>query len=240
MQTVGPLAPDDLPPALDLEAADGEAGATAAADALTFLATVATLTGRTPVVYTSAAFVARTFPPRGLRGPSGRRRTRAASRAPAREPSPISIPSTAPSRSSRPSSPARSSTRVPSAATEALEKPEARPTQEKRRPARRRAASTTGQPTAAPSSTAHRSATAKLRPTRRATRARAPTPAKAQDAAAARQGRTPQPRRRHGSPSVQSRCSAACDAGELAKQRRADRDPRPAGGHGLVADPRSK
>ncbi len=56
VQTMGALAADDLPPALDFEVAGTDAGA-AAADALTFLTTVESLTGRRPIVYASATFV---------------------------------------------------------------------------------------------------------------------------------------------------------------------------------------
>ncbi|MSP60272.1 MAG: hypothetical protein EXR72_08010 [Myxococcales bacterium] len=56
LQTVGPLAPGDLPHVLDLETTDGQSGATVAQRALAFLARLQQVSGRTPIVYTSPGF----------------------------------------------------------------------------------------------------------------------------------------------------------------------------------------
>lgn len=56
VDTVGPLAADDLPLMLDLEVTDGQSAATVASRARTFIAAVEKATGKKPLVYTGPSF----------------------------------------------------------------------------------------------------------------------------------------------------------------------------------------
>lgn len=66
VQSAGVPAAGDLPLTIDLETLDGVAAATVAQDALTFLARVQQKSGRTPIVYTSASFLASIGSPAGF------------------------------------------------------------------------------------------------------------------------------------------------------------------------------
>jgi lysozyme len=57
LQTMGPLAPGDLPPTLDLEVSDGESAATITESAIAWLDHVAQATGKKPILYTSKRVV---------------------------------------------------------------------------------------------------------------------------------------------------------------------------------------
>ena len=57
IQTVGPLAANDLPITLDLETTNGQSESVILANAITFLDTVTQKTGRTAIVYVSPSFL---------------------------------------------------------------------------------------------------------------------------------------------------------------------------------------
>jgi lysozyme len=62
LSTVGALEAGDLPIVLDFEVLDGVSEATAVADALTFLETVTSATGKTAILYMSSEFLAGSYP----------------------------------------------------------------------------------------------------------------------------------------------------------------------------------
>jgi MYXO-CTERM domain-containing protein len=68
VKTVGALDAGDLPLMLDLEVTDNVAGATVAANAITFLKRVETLTGKKPIVYTYPGFWSQIGNPGGFNG----------------------------------------------------------------------------------------------------------------------------------------------------------------------------
>ncbi len=61
LQTMGPLRPGDLPPALDLEITDGEPADTITTNAIAWLDHVAAATGLLPILYVSPDFVSSTL-----------------------------------------------------------------------------------------------------------------------------------------------------------------------------------
>jgi lysozyme len=62
LKTVGTLEAGDLPIVLDFEVLDGVSEATAVADALTFLKTVSSATGKTAILYMSSGFLGGSYP----------------------------------------------------------------------------------------------------------------------------------------------------------------------------------
>jgi len=66
LKTIGPSLDGDLPPTLDLETLDGASATVAGQAALAFLARVQQVTGRTPIVYTSASFLSSINSPPGF------------------------------------------------------------------------------------------------------------------------------------------------------------------------------
>jgi lysozyme len=67
LSVMGPLAPGDLPPTLDLEVTDNEPAATITANTITWLDTVAAATGTKPILYSSPSFISGTLgSPAGL------------------------------------------------------------------------------------------------------------------------------------------------------------------------------
>ena len=66
VKTAGIPGPGDLPLTIDLEVTDSVAAATVASGALTFLARVEQLTGKKPIVYTSASFLSSIGSPAGF------------------------------------------------------------------------------------------------------------------------------------------------------------------------------